>query len=173
MANFNEVLEQIKESTKGKKAKTFSRTDFDTLMKAYINDVSYEGTVVKVENGEPVEKTIKPVEAFRGMLEEILIDFGIDKQEAARIKDDSYAIKHVDCMYEFISEIVYKYMEAGKKFDFMPRYDFVGSISLDEKEDSERECTNPRTKEKIVVKSKKHKELKQKSKCPSWLKSSK
>lgn len=180
MKNFTEVFNEIKEglsvSAKGKPVKTFSRTDFDRLAKAFINTPDYEATTVSLKGGELQEKSVKPVEGFRGMIQAILRDFGVDKAEAERVMSDSYEIKSVNGLYEFVSELIYVYMDAGKKFDFLPKDDFVGSILLDEIEESVKDYPIKKKDGSTVtynVTKKKHKVLNKKSKCPQWKKSKK
>jgi hypothetical protein len=173
---FKEVFDGIKSnvtvSKKGKPVKSFSRSDFDRLAKAFVNEVGYTTEVVGTKDGEMVTKEVNPVEKFRGMLKVILQDFGVDKQEAQKIMD-SYEIRNVDGLYELTSELVYQYINAGKKFDFMPKKDFVGSMSLKDVAAAEGLFTDIRTKEKISIKKEAHKLLEKKSKCPKWLKSKK
>lgn len=171
---FTEVFEEIKAnvstSAKGKTVKSFSRSDFDKLAKAYLNTPDYTIEAAGLKGGELVTKTIEPVKAFRGMIQRILIEFGVDKQEAATILDSSKEIKNVDGIYELCSELVYQYMNAGKKFDFITREDFAGSLTLKEMGEAISEHTDIRTKEKYKVEKKAHKLLEKKSKTPKWLK---
>lgn len=169
---FNEIKANISVSSTGKTIKTFSRSDFDKMAKAFVNDVNYTTETVSMKNGKLEKKEVKPVEKFRGMIKAVLKDFGVDAQEAEAIMSDTKEIKSVDGLYELVSELVYRYMEAGKKFDFMPKEDFVGSLSLDSKDEDEKEYRNIKDPDGpgIKVKKKKHKVLNKHSKCPKWLK---
>jgi len=173
--SFSEVFAEIKAnvsvSKKGKPVRSFSRSDFDKLAKAWLNEVGYKVEAVSTKDGELVKKDVFPVQEFRNMLKVILQDFGVDKQAAAKVLDASYEIRNVDGMYEICSELPYVYMDAGKKFDFIPRENFIGSMLLDEVGESVGEFTDIRSKEKIHVQKKAHKILQKKSKCPKWLKS--
>lgn len=180
MSNFKSVLEEIKSgvsvSAKGKPTKNFSRKDFDKLAKAFINEVGYTTEAVSMRGGELQRKEIKPVHGLRLMLQAILLDFGVDKAEAARILEDSYTIKSVNGLYEFTSELIYQYMEAGKKFDFLTKEDFVGGITVDDVEEETRDYTihsTDGTTNVYKVTKGKHKVLNKKSKCPQWKKSKK
>lgn len=172
--SFTEVFEEIKAnvstSKSGKPVKSFSRSDFDKLAKAYLNSPDYVIEAAGTKGGEMVTKQIESVKLFRGMIQRILIDFGVDKQEAATILDASKEIKNVDGIYELCSELVYQYMNAGKKFDFITREDFAGSLTLKEMGETTTEHTDIRTKEKYKISKKPHKLLDKKSKAPSWLK---
>jgi hypothetical protein len=171
---FTEVFEEIKAnvstSAKGKTVKSFSRSDFDKLAKAYLNTPDYKIEAAGMKGGEVVKKEIEPVKAFRGMIQRILIEFGVDKQEAATILDSSKEIKNVDGIYELCSELVYQYMAAGKKFDFITREDFAGSLTIKEVGEAVSEHKDIRTGEKFKVAKKAHKVLEKKSKVPKWLK---
>lgn len=170
MANFKDVFEEIKEGSKGSKV-TFSRADFDKLAKAYMNEVGYKANVHGKEEGDASVETVK---SLRGMIKKILKDFGVDEQEAAIIMTEEYQIKNVDGIYEMCSELVYNYVDAGKKFAFIPKDDFEGSLTLDIVEAST--TTTKGVGEDAAtfkVEKQKHKKIKVKSSCPKWLKTSK
>lgn len=175
MANktFNEVFEEIRASLtvskKGKPVKSFSRADFDKLAKAFLNTPDYTIQAAIVKDGQLSSKEIKPVELFRGMIQRILIEFGVDKQEAAKVMNET-EFKNVDGLYEVVSELIYQYMNAGKKFDFISREDFTGSLSLKEITETISTHKDIRTGEEFKVEKKAHKLLEKKSKCPKWLK---
>jgi hypothetical protein len=75
-----------------------------------------------------------------------------------------------------MTEIIYRYMEADKKFDFPAREDFKASISIKNVEESvgtysvikKKGETGPA--DKFQIKTKSHKILEKKSKAPAWLK---
>lgn len=174
MTTFDEVYEKISSNVSvtksGKPKKTFSRTDFDSLVKALINSPDYKATYYGTKNGEVVTKDVYPVKKLRESLKQILIEHGVDAQEAAKFVTD-YKFTKVDGMYEFMAEAIYKYMCAGKKFDFPTTEDFKASISIKDVEENEgtyRSIKNP--SEKFKIKTKKHKILEKKSKAPDWLK---
>lgn len=162
MANFNDVVAEIKSGATSKK--TFSRSDFDKLAKAYVNDVNYDAKVG--QEG----KELKSVELFRGMIKRILKDFGVDEQEASRVMTDAYQIKNVDGVYELCSELIYNYTDAGKKFQFLEKPDFTGSLILNDVEESVKETKGVNSDDVYVVTKKKHKQIKAQSKAPKWLK---
>ncbi|HEY8401796.1 MAG TPA: hypothetical protein VIK89_11060 [Cytophagaceae bacterium] len=174
---FDEIKGKISVSNRGGKpklVKSWSRSDFDRLAKALVNDVDYTIDAVSIKNGEVQKKEIKPVQLYRNTIRAILQDFGVDKQEAARIMDSSYEIRSVDGLYELASELIYKYMEAGKKFDFITREDFMGSLTLREVDESVSEhksiSKDGEPSKTFKVKKGKHKQLEKKSKAPRWLK---
>lgn len=173
--NFNDVWNEIKSnvstSSTGKPVKSFSRSDFDRMAKAWLNTPDYKFETVSTKDGQPVISEVFPVEKFRGMIRRVLIDFGVDKQDV-EAKLAEYEFKNVDGLYELCSELVYKYIEAGKKFDFMPRMDFIGSVILDEIGESTKTHRGIKDEDRdktYTVKKKAHKVAKARSKCPEWL----
>jgi hypothetical protein len=174
---FDEISSNITMSKKGKPVKSFSRADFDKLAKAFLNDTGYKTEVAGLKGGELTLKEVMPVAEFRNMLKVILKDFGVDNAAAAPIID-KYEIRNVDGFYEVCSELIYQYMVAGKKFDFMTKSDFKGSMSIDDVGESVSKYKKIKKKgeeglpdEFITVSKKAHKILNKKSKCPSWKKS--
>lgn len=175
---FKELKQELAEEiNKGEKKRTHSKTDFNKMAKAFVNDVEFTAHKVKGvdEEGNPVKEEFQPVKEYRKGLKRILTDFGVDKQEAEKMMQD-YQIKSVDGLYEFMSELMYQYMESGKKFQFIPKEDFNGSmwIDNDEGDDDWKEYRNPsKPGESVYTKRKPHKVLNRKSSCPNWLKESK
>jgi hypothetical protein len=167
---FNEIKENVSVSASGKPVKSFSRSDFDKMAKAFVNEVDYKIEAASFKGGEVVKKEIEPVKALRGMIQRILLDFGVDKQEAARVMDQAYEIRNVDGIYELCSELVFQYMKAGKKFDFITREDFVGSVLLKEVEAGKSKHKDIRTGEEFEVEKAAHFVIDKKSKAPKWLK---
>jgi len=179
MKTFDEVFNEIKGnstvSKNGKVKKTFSRTDFDTLLKALVNETEYSADYCGTKNGEMVKKTVQPVKMFRESLKRVLMNFGVDSHDAEKIVKE-YKFTNVDGWYELMSEIIYRYMEANKKFDFPTREDFKASISIKTVDEAtgtysaikKKGETGPTEQFKINTKS--HKILEKKSKAPSWLK---
>lgn len=168
MANFTEIFNEIKTAAAGTKT-TFSRTDFDRLAKAYVNETGYTAKVY----GKDGVAEVETVKALRGMIKRILKDFGVDEQEAAKIMTDEYQIRNVDGIYELCSELVYNYLDAGKKFSFLAKEDFEGSLVLESVEESESITKGVgEGAPEFLVKKKAHKKIKAKSGCPKWLKTS-
>ncbi len=167
---FSDVFDEIKAEVSGKSARTFSKADFDRMAKALVNDVDHTVEVASVKGGEMQLKEVKPVAAYRKTLQRILQDFGVDKHESARVLESSYEIASVDGLYELASELIYKYIEAGKKFDFLTRKDFKGSLQLAEVAEATTEHKLIGQEGTVKVKKEKHNVLKAKSSTPNWLK---
>jgi hypothetical protein len=181
MKTYEEVLKEIQGkvsvSKSGKKKKTFSRSDFDDLTKAYLN--SYNATIksCKMAGGEVVETDVMPVQAFRGFLKRIVSDFGVDKQEAEKVMND-YEITNVDGLYEIVSTLISNYLSADKKFDFIPQRDFTASIVMDTVAKTTKTHKGIKRQDgtvspDVTVQTEAHRVVKAKSKAPKWLKKKK
>ena len=168
---FNEIKEGVSTTKSGKPMQSWSRDAFDKLAKAYVNEVDYTILQASAKGDSYVTKEVKPVQLLRSMIQRILIDFGVDKAEAERVMTEAYEITKVDGIYELCSELIYQYMDTGKKFDFITREDFAGSLVLKEVGESVSDHKHPTTHEVTRVKKEKHKVLEKKSKTPQWLKS--
>lgn len=170
MKTFNEAYNELIEASTGKKA-TWSKTDFDELLKAFLNEKDYVIKKAGIKNGVMETSDVNPIKMFRDVvITRLLTDAGLEKCEAEKIASE-YEFKKVDGLYEIISEIIVKYCETGKKFDFITTEDFKGSLSMEGIEEGVKEHklpSDPSTK--IKVKTKKHKVMKCKSKANDWLK---
>lgn len=177
MTKFLEAIEAIKAGTvneKGeKKALTFNREAFEDVVTSLINTPEYEvETASKDAESETGYKvtTTKPVAELRKSLEQFLIDAGVDKAEAAH-QAATAEIKKLNGIYEIFSEALYQYLKAGKKFNFVTKTDFQGSLELQENEETVKEYTNMQspTKDKFKKREGKHSKVKASSKVPQWL----
>lgn len=69
---FKEVLDEIKAGVtvteKGKVKKTFSRTDFDKLAVAFLNETGHTVEVASTKDGKMVTKEVKPIALYRNMV---------------------------------------------------------------------------------------------------------
>lgn len=166
---FDEIKANVSVSKKGNPVKSFSRTDFDKLAKAFLNEVGYEAEVSGTKDGKLATEKIFPVKQFRSMIGAILKEFGVDKAERDA-KLETFEIKNVDGLYEVCSELIYKYMEAGKKFDFISKSDFKGSLTLKDVPKMTGTYRDIKTKEELSITKEAHKLLERKSKCPQHLK---
>jgi len=170
---FNEIKSNVSVSKSGKVKKTFSKTDFDKLLKAFMNTPDYEMQVAGTKGGEMVTKTVYPVKEFRKFVEKVLADFGVDAQERKKMESE-YDFSNPDAFYYFMSEFLMVYMSAGKKFDFPTKEDFSGSISLKDVAESVGTYKpigkNSEGKDPFKIKTGAHKILEKKSKAPKWLK---
>lgn len=179
MANVKETLKtmQGKVNAKGEVVPNrFSKKNFTTLMKAMANDPDFKVKVPVVKEGEIDHlEEIMVSEDFRKCVKKMLEKAGVDKNESAMVLDPSFTFDNMDGMYEFFSTVVYEYMAAGNKFDFIPREDFKGSITVKNVKESTKvsDARNPKTGENLGTfeyKTGKHKSLVASSPCPDYLK---
>lgn len=175
--NFDKLKKEMQEQIeKGDKKRNHSKSDFNKFTKAFLNDTSFTSYKIKGvdEKGQPVKEEIKPVESYRKDIKKVLLDFGVDKQEAEKIME--YQFRNTDAAYEMVSELLYQYLDTGKKFGFIPKTDFNGSIFIDnvEADDDWQEYRIPsKPGEFTYTKRERHKVLNRKSTCPNWLKAKK
>lgn len=173
MADFKEMMEKlaasVKTSKSGGKIKSSSKKDFEALFAAFLNEVGYEAEVVTIKGGDKTTEVVKPVDDFRKMFYNTLVDFGVDKQEAERILTSEYKFKKAPGAHAFTSEILEQYLE-NKDFAFLPKEDFVAKISIVDVAEQTKEFRIPDSDKTVTKTIKKHRKLKSKSSAPKWLK---
>ena len=173
MKSYNELVNQVREEISNGGKRSFSRELFNELTLAYMNDVDNVTTIAKTKNGEMVTEEINVPQNFRKMIMKILLDFGVDKQEAERIMTNDYQFKNLDALYEVSSELILNYAGTGKKFNFITKPDLEVSLLIDEYEECVKLNKRPGAtdEEAKEVRYQKHKRAKVSSTCPDWLKS--
>ena len=172
MKTYNELVNEIKEELNNGGKRSFSREAFNELTAAFLNDVENTTTIAKTKNGELIEEEINVPLDFRKMVMKILLDFGVDKQEAERILTNDYQFKDVSALYEVASETILNYAGTGKKFNFISKPDLQCSLIIDDYEEEVKMTKRPGAddSEAREVLYKKHRKLKAQSTCPDWLK---
>ena len=173
MKTYNELVNEVREELANGGKRSFSRELFNELTAAYLNDVENTTTIAKTKNGELVEEEINVPLDFRKMVMKILLDFGVDKQEAERILTNDYQFKDVSAIYEVASETILNYAGTGKKFNFIAKPDLQCSLIIDDYEEEVKMTKRPGAddSEAKEVLYKKHRKCKVESTCPSWLRS--
>ena len=172
MKNYNELVNEVREELKNGGKRSFSRELFNDLTLAYMNDIENKTTVAKTKNGEMVTEDISVPANFRKMVYKILLDFGVDKQEAERIMTNDYQFKDLSALYEVSSELILNYAGTGKKFNFITKPDLQVSLLIDDFEECVKINKRPGASddEAKQVLYKKHRKCKVESTCPDWLK---
>ena len=172
MKSYNELVNEIREELNNGGKRSFSREMFNELTAAFLNDVENTTTIAKTKNGELIEEDINVPMNFRKMVMKILLDFGVDKQEAERILTNDYQFKDVSALYEVASETILNYAGTGKKFNFITKPDLQCSLIIDDYEEEVKMTKRPGAddSEAREVLYKKHRKAKAESTCPSWLK---
>ena len=173
MKTYNELVNEVREELANGGKRSFSRELFNDLTLAYMNDVENNTTTIaKTKNGEMITEEINVPQNFRKMIMKILLDFGVDKQEAERIMTNDYQFKNLDALYEVSSELILNYAGTGKKFNFITKPDLEVSLLIDEYEECVKLNKRPGAtdEEAKEVKYQKHRRAKVSSTCPDWLK---
>ena len=172
MKNYNELVNEVREELKSGGKRSFSRELFNDLTLAYMNDIDNTVTIAKTRNGELVEEELNVPTNFRKMIMKILLDFGVDKQEAEKILTNDYQFKDLSALYEVSSELILNYAGTGKKFNFITKPDLQVSLIIDDYEEEVKLTKRPGApdSEAKEVLYKKHRKAKVESTCPSWLK---
>lgn len=169
-----ELAGTVKLTEKGKEKKSFNKTQFEELFVSFLNEHDYKAESVSKKGDGVVAVEIEAVKNFRKTFYDVLVDFGVDKQAAEAMLDGSYQFSKVSGGYEFISELLYSYLQS-KAFKFVSHADFAATLSIEsigEKVGEFRvpvkagEEPKPSKKKKIKA----HKKLKVKSGAPSWAK---
>jgi hypothetical protein len=152
----------------------FNKKRFEAFCAALLNEPEFKAEVAKKVGDDVNVEEILPSQEFRKWLKKIVEKMGVDKTESARILTPEFEISSVEGLYDFMSEAIYQYIEAGNKFDFIPKKDFQGSVYLKDvdKTVTQYDARNPRTGESLGTfesTKEKHKILAVKTTCPSWL----
>ena len=172
MKTYMELVNEVKEELSNGGKRSFSRELFNDLTAAYLNDIGNTTTIAKTKNGELVEEEINVPLDFRKMVMKILLDFGVDKQEAERVLTNDYQFRDVSAIYEVASETILNYVDTGKKFNFIAKPDLQCSLLIEDYEEEVKMTKRPGAddSEAREVLYKKHRKLKAQSTCPDWLK---
>lgn len=180
MSKIMTVAEAIESMTAKKNAKgntvlnRFSKKNFNNLMVAIANDVEFTEKVAK-KTGETFElEDIMVTKEFRKWCRKLVEKAGVDAYESEVVMTDNFKIEDMTPLYDFFAAALYKYINAGNKFDLHTHEDFEGSIFLKDIEESKNtySARNPLTGEALgnfERKTKKHRELRVKSSAPEWL----
>ena len=172
MKTYMELVEEVKNELANGGKRSFSRELFNELTTAYLNDVENTVTIAKTRNGELVEEELNVPMNFRKMVMKILLDFGVDKQEAEKILTNDYQFKDLSALYEVSSELIMNYAGTGKKFNFIAKPDMQCSLLIDDYDEEVKLTKRPGApdEEAKEVLYKKHRKAKITSTCPEWLK---
>lgn len=153
----------------------FNKKNFTTLMVAMANDVDFKAEVAKTKKGELDSiEDVMVTKGFRKWCKQLVEKAGVDKGESERILSEDFKIDNMDGLYEFFATALYKYMEAGNRFDLIPTKDFKGGIYIKDVPErvKEADAFSPKDRSylgRYKTTKKKHKELFLKSGCPEFL----
>ena len=154
----------------------FNKKNFEKLMKAMLNDINFTTQIARVKNGELASvEDIEVSKGFRKFCRRVIEKSGIDKTESERIMTDEFVFDNVEGLYEFFATAMYLYIQAGNRFDLIPKKNFKGSIALKKvgKSTKTAEAFSPQTRESLgffETTKDAHEELVVKTGCPAYLK---
>lgn len=180
MAKYKSVAEAIadmsaKKNAKGNKVMNrFNKKNFSNLMVAMANESDFQEKIVKMHGGIKTYEDVMVSKGFRKWCKHLLEKAGMDKNESEWVYSDEFKIDNADGLYEFFAAALYEYMAAGNRFDMFSKDDFQASLEIRDIPESKktRDARSPQTGENLgtfEIKKKKHRELKAKSPCPSYL----
>lgn len=168
MSKFLEKKTEIIEEKGENGKKTFSRTAFNQLGTALLNDADYETDVVSTVNGEVTTKKINPSKQLRKQLiEQPLKAAGVDVAERAKI-GESFEYQNLD-FYEFYSELTAAALDARGVIVLNPKPDMEAKIVMEECDETIKENKSPKTGEVTKWRYGAYKKVKVKSTCPKGL----
>lgn len=152
----------------------FNKKNFNLLMLAMANDPEFKVQVANVKNGNLDLEDVMVTKEFRKWCKKLVEKVGVDPMESERVMTKDFVIDNMEGLYDFFSAALYEYMNAGNRFDLPSREDFKGGFILADVEESTKvaDAFNPDGHQYIgtfETKKKKHKILKAKSSCPTYL----
>lgn len=177
MGKTNDFINSIsaKENENGKVVTNrFNKNTFNELLLTMANDIEFKEELAKKAGDSFKVNEVLVTKDFRKWVKKLVESFGVDSKESQIILTEDYGIKSMDGLYDFFMAAVYEYMVAGNRFEFPTHEDFKASITIKEVDETVKntDARNPNTGEYLgtyETKSKKHKVLSTKSKCPTWL----
>jgi hypothetical protein len=175
-----EAIESMKATKTNKKGELvvnrFNKRNFNALMVALANDVNFTTQIAKAKKGtDEVElEDIMVTKDFRKWCKKLVEKMGVDSSESERIMTDEFLIENMDGIYEFFCTALYMYMDCGNRFDLPCKEDFKGGFYLKVVPETTKisDAKNPGDGSLLgtfEVTKGKHKELKVKTGCPSYL----
>lgn len=170
MGQFKEKKKAILEQAvaQGKK-KTFNEQQFNELGTALLNEPSYTVEVTSTEKGEKVVKTVSPVADFRNsVIGQVAKAAGADSAEQSKLKSEM--LFSTVPMHGFISEVISEYLDAGKRFSFLPKEDQKASLIQENVAATTKTTKNPKTQEEGTLTTGAYRKVKADSACPEHLK---
>lgn len=182
MAKIMTVAEAIESITAKKNVKgsvvlnRFSKKNFNNLMVAIANDVNFTDKIAKKAGDSFELEDIMVTKEFRKWCRKLVEKAGVDSYESEVVMTDNFKIEDMTPLYDFFASALFKYIEAGNKFDLHTHENFEGSIFIKEMAEEKKvyPARNPSTGESLgnyESVTKKHNKLHVKSGAPDWLKS--
>lgn len=167
MSRFTEVYNKFREGGNGKKV--FSKSDFNALSTAMLNDPEYTVEVVKTSNeGDRAVEVIQPTKKLREqIIGSVLSGAGHDKNEIKKYVDE-HQFPTLE-LHEFMSSALTEYCNAGKPYRLVPREGMAGTITIEDIPETTKINKTPGTGEEAQWHYDAHKKVKCTSPCPQYL----
>lgn len=166
MSRFREKFNEVKTGAEASKRVTFSEADFNALGTALLNEHDYETEYSTVKNGEHTIQNIKPIEGLReSVIGSVLKAAGVDAADRAKIIQE-HQFPTLP-LYKPVSEMMEKYLDAGKAFTFVPKDDLIATLTMQTVPEEIKEVRAPMSNESTTKRYAEHRIIKCKSNCPS------
>lgn len=167
---FDDIKAKAINEKTGKVKRSFSKGDFSRLTLALMNTPEHTTKIAKIKNGELNLEEIQPVKAYRNSIKEVLVDFGVDKQEGEKfVNEYKFKKAQAEPFYDFMCEAMETYMMTGKRLTLNPKEDYNASLIMEDVPASTDTYTAPNAQGTVStgkVKKDAHKKIKVKSTVP-------
>lgn len=128
VSSFKEIVEDVQ---KNLKMKNFSATLYNKMFTAFLNDPEFVSEDVKLSPSK-LEKTKlqkKVVKEFRKSMHDVLVEFGMDEKDAAKVLTGyTFKKKFAKSLCDMYHEYIYQYLKTGKKLNLFSKEDAKASI---------------------------------------------
>lgn len=169
--NFEETKKELFDESQKSGKTTFSKSAFNRLTSALVNEPEYTVNVVKIKDGTVFEEAQQPIKDFRkSVIGGIAKTAGADDAEVEKMVSD-YKFSPDTPWYPVMSEALVNTLESGKSFSIQPRRDLEATFTLKEVEEQIKMNGAPGApeSEKKPVLYEKHRIIKCTSTCPKHL----
>lgn len=130
ISSFKEIVKDVQENSK---MKNFSSTLHNKMLTAFMNDPDFISEDIKLSPSkmEKLKVQKKVVKEFRKSMRDVLVEFGLDKNDAERVVENyKFKKKFSKALYEMYHEYVYQYLKTGKKLNLFSKDDIKASIYI-------------------------------------------
>lgn len=138
ISSFKEIVKDVQENSK---MKNFSSTLHNKMLTAFMNDPDFISEDIKLSPSkmEKLKVQKKVVKEFRKSMRDVLVEFGLDKNDAERVVENyKFKKKFSKALYEMYHEYVYQYLKTGKKLNLFSKDDIKASIYIKSRDKNTR-----------------------------------
>lgn len=153
----------------------FNKKKFNEHMLNLFNDPNFKFEISKFSHDGVKLVEIMPSKEFRSWCRKLLIQTGMDKDEAGKVLKEDFKMDTANGLYDFFVAAMYTYMEEGNKFDLLSKNDFKGSVYLSKVPKTKKKSKYYSPKDRSYVgefetETEPFVKLKASSECPKYLK---